>query len=156
MDVMWAELTHYHNHCWCKNTRCSRAVLWPGADTSPTPKTTPPRFSHCQLARSHGAFPPLSDPPAGLSAAISDQRGKKYHRTHRPAQELRPARLNHSVGGYSNEFWGLLALTVQISYTVIGGVSGGFTPGSKPLKYPGLLTHRHQLPVENNLNKSLD
>lgn len=61
-------LNYCNNHCWCKNTRCSRAVLWPGADIQellpPTPKTTPPRLACCQLAGSHGAFPSLSYAPS--------------------------------------------------------------------------------------------
>lgn len=117
---MWAKLTHYQNHCWCKNTRCSRAALWPGADIqellSPTPKTTPPSFSHCQLARSHRAFPSLSDPPAGLSAAISNRWGKKKilqntqtcsgARTY--LDQVKPPsgwKTELKVGGYSNNFW---------------------------------------------------
>lgn len=81
MNVVWAELNYCHNPCWCKNTRCSRAVLWPGADIQellpPTPKTTPPRLACCQLAAGHRAFPSRSDPPspplpAGPSVIISN------------------------------------------------------------------------------------
>ena len=68
VNVVWADLNYCHNHCWCKNTRCTRAVLWPEADIQellpPTPKTTRPRFARCQLAASHRAFPFLSDPPS--------------------------------------------------------------------------------------------
>lgn len=63
------ELNYCHIHCWCKNTRCSRALLCPGADTQqelmpPTPKTTPPRLAHCQLAFSHRVLSSFSDPPS--------------------------------------------------------------------------------------------
>lgn len=74
----------------CKNTRCSRAVLGPGADIQellpPTPKTTPPRLARCQLASSHRAFPSLSDPP---SWPLCDyQQPMKKNRVCGPAQEL--------------------------------------------------------------------
>lgn len=63
------ELNYCHIHCWCKNTRCSRALLCPGADTQqelvpPKPKTTPPRLAHCQLAFSHRVLSSFSDPPS--------------------------------------------------------------------------------------------
>lgn len=87
VNVMWAELYYCHNHCWCKNTRCSRAVLWPGADIQellpPTPKTTPPRLARCQLAHSQRAFPSLSDPPSWPLCSY-----QQLMKKHRPAQEL--------------------------------------------------------------------
>lgn len=95
VNVVWAELNYCHNPCWCKNTRCSRAVLWPGADIQellpPTPKTTPQRLACCQLAASHRAFPsrsdplpPTSTPPPSWPLCDYQQLMKRKHRVLTP------------------------------------------------------------------------
>lgn len=98
---------HCNDCCWCKNTRCIRAALWPGADIlellPATPKTTSQRLQWCQLTACQSASPS----PLYPSWAFCDyQRPMKKQRTQTCSGALTPTltylttdRLAQKAGG---------------------------------------------------------